>query len=156
MNIDVHSHIVDAAYLDDLVSTLRLVTETTPDGKRLFRRDGSTIAWSRTDMFDIDQRLQDMDRKDIAVRILSLSAPNVYLWNGVDQVAAARRINDALAAVCRRHPDRFIGLASLPLKNIEASLAELDRCINGLGMKGVTIGSNVDGLQLDDPRLDPV
>jgi aminocarboxymuconate-semialdehyde decarboxylase len=156
MNIDVHSHIVDAAYLDDLVSTLRLDTETTPDGKRLFRRDGSTIAWSRTDMFDIDQRLQDMNRKDIAVRILSLSAPNVYLWNDVDQVAAARRINDALAAVCRRHPDRFIGLASLPLKDIEASLAELDRCIDGLGMKGVTIGSNVDGLQLDDPRFDPV
>jgi aminocarboxymuconate-semialdehyde decarboxylase len=156
MNIDVHSHIVDAAYLDDLVSNLHLDTETTEDGKHLFRKDGCTIAWSRSDMFDLDHRLRDMDRKDIAVRILSLSAPNVYLWNDIDQVAAARRINDALAQVCRQHPDRFIGLASLPLKDIEASLTELDRCINELGMKGVTIGSNIDGLQLDNPRFDPV
>jgi aminocarboxymuconate-semialdehyde decarboxylase len=37
------------------------------------------------------------------------------------------------------------------LKDIEASLGELDRCVNELGMKGVTIGSNIDGLQLDDP-----
>jgi aminocarboxymuconate-semialdehyde decarboxylase len=156
MNIDVHAHIVDGAYLDDLVSTLRLDTETTDDGKRLFRKDGATIAWSRTDMFDIDHRLRDMDRKDIAVRILSLSAPNVYLWNGADQISAARHINDALAQVCRQHPDRFVGLASLPLKDIDGSLAELDRCIHELGMKGVTIGSNVDGLQLDNPRFDPV
>jgi NAD(P)-dependent dehydrogenase (short-subunit alcohol dehydrogenase family) len=33
-------------------------------------------------MFDIDRRLEEMDKKDIAVRIMSLSAPNVYLWNG--------------------------------------------------------------------------
>jgi aminocarboxymuconate-semialdehyde decarboxylase len=156
MNVDVHSHIVDRQYLENLVSTLALATESTNDGKRLFRKDGSTVAWSRDDMFDIDRRLDDMDKKDIAVRILSLSAPNVYLWNGVDHVAAARHINDALAKLCRHYPDRLVGLASLPLKDIEASLGELDRCVNELGMKGVTIGSNIDGLQLDDPRFEPI
>jgi aminocarboxymuconate-semialdehyde decarboxylase len=156
MNVDVHSHIVDRQYLDNLVSTLALASESTNDGKRLFRKDGSTVAWSRDDMFDIDRRLEDMDKKDISVRILSLSAPNVYLWNGVDHVAAARHINDALAKLCRHYPDRLVGLASLPLKDIEASLGELDRCVNELGMKGVTIGSNIDGLQLDDPRFEPI
>jgi aminocarboxymuconate-semialdehyde decarboxylase len=156
MNIDVHSHIVDRKYLDDLISTLGLETESTDDGKRLFRRNGCTIAWSRPDMFDIDQRLIEMDKKDIAVRILSLSAPNVYLWDEVNQVAAARHINDALSKQCRQHPDRFIGLASLPLKDVDSSLAELERCIHELGMKGVIIGSNIDGLQLDDPKLDPI
>jgi hypothetical protein len=72
----------------------------------------------------------------IAVRIMSLSAPNLYLWNGADRVAAARHINDALAKQCRRYPDRLVGLASLPLKDIEASLVEIDRCVNELGMKG--------------------
>lgn len=52
--------------------------------------------------------------------------------------------------------DRLVGLASLPLKDIEASLGEIDRCVNELGMKGVIIGSNVDGLQLDDPRFEPI
>ena len=156
MNVDVHSHIVDRQYLSDLVSTLGLATESTSDGKHLFRRGGSTVAWSREDMFDVDHRLDEMDKKDIAVRILSLSAPNVYLWDGIDQAKAARQINDALARLCRRSPDRLIGLASLPLKDIDASLAELDRCVNDLGMKGVIIGSNIDGLQLDDPRFEPV
>ena len=156
MNVDVHAHIVDREYLDDLVSMLGLETESTDDGKRLFRRNGSTVAWSRTDMFEVDRRLMEMDKKGIAVRILSLSAPNVYLWDDAHQVAAARQINDALAKLCRQHPDRFIGLASLPLKDIECSLAELDRCIDELGMKGVTIGSNVDGLQLDDPKFEPI
>jgi aminocarboxymuconate-semialdehyde decarboxylase len=156
MNVDVHSHIVDGKYLDDLISTLGLETESTDDGKRLFRRNGCTIAWSRPDMFDVDRRLIEMDKKDIAVRILSLSAPNVYLWDEVDQLAAARHINDALGKLCRQHPDRFISLASLPLKDVDGSLAELDRCIQELGMKGVIIGSNIDGLQLDDPKLDPI
>jgi aminocarboxymuconate-semialdehyde decarboxylase len=156
MNVDVHSHIVDKKYLDDLVSTLGLETESTGDGKRLFRKKGCTVAWSRPDMFEIDQRLIEMDKKDIAVRILSLSAPNVYLWDDASQVMAARHINDALAKLCRQHSDRFIGLASLPLKDIAASLFELDRCIDELGMKGVIIGSNVDGLQLDDPKFEPI
>jgi aminocarboxymuconate-semialdehyde decarboxylase len=156
MNVDIHSHIVDRQYLDDLVSTLALGTESTDDGKCLFRKDGATVAWSCDDMFDIDRRIEEMDKKDIAVRIMSLSAPNVYLWNDVEQVAAARHINDALAKLCRRYPDRLVGLASLPLKNIEASLGEIDRCVNELGMKGVIIGSNIDGLQLDDPRFEPV
>jgi len=56
MNVDVHSHIVDRQYLDNLVSTLALASESTNDGKRLFRKDGSTVAWSRDDMFDIDRR----------------------------------------------------------------------------------------------------
>lgn len=156
MNVDVHSHIVDQQYLDDLVLTLGLETESTGDGKTLFRRNGCTVAWSRTDMFETNQRLIEMDKKDIAVRILSLSAPNVYLWDEASQPAAARHINDVLAKLCRQHPDRFIGLASLPLKDIESSLVELDRCIHELGMKGVIIGSNVDGLQLDDPKFDPI
>jgi len=57
---------------------------------------------------------------------------------------------------CSRCPGGLVGLASLPLKDIEASLGELDRCVNELGMKGVTIGSNIDGLQLDDPRFEPI
>jgi aminocarboxymuconate-semialdehyde decarboxylase len=155
MNVDVHAHIVDRQYLDDLASLLRLEVETTEDGKRLLRKGGATVAWSRADMFDIDQRLVEMDRKGIALRILSLSTPNVYLWGAESQVGMARRINDALAKVCRVHPDRFIGLASLPLKDVDASLRELDRCVLELGMKGVVIGSNIDGVQLDDPTFDP-
>jgi len=107
-------------------------------------------------MFDIDHRLREMDRKGIDIRILSLSTPNVYPWGGDAQVKMARHVNDAMARLVRAHPDRFVGLASLPLADTEASLTELDRCVNELGMKGVIIGSNVDGMAMNDARMEPV
>jgi aminocarboxymuconate-semialdehyde decarboxylase len=156
MKIDIHAHIVDQRYIEGLKSTLKLETQQTADGKTLFRHNGYTMAWSRDDMFDIGERLRQMDRKKIDLRVLSLSTPSVYLWDAVAQVQVTRDINDALARICRQHPDRFAGLASLPLKNVEASLAELDRAVNELGMKGVAIGSNIDGAALDEPRFEPL
>jgi aminocarboxymuconate-semialdehyde decarboxylase len=156
MKIDVHAHIVDRDYVEDLTRTLGLEAQPTGDGKTLFRHHGYTVAWSRDDMYDIPERLRQMDRKRIDVRVLSLSTPNVYLWDEPAQIEVARKINDALARLCRAHPDRFVGLASLPLSNVDAALRELDRAIGELGMKGVMIGSNVDGLSLDDPKFEPL
>ena len=156
MRIDVHAHIVDREYLEALIRLGGLEAERTGDGKTLFRKDGTTVAWSRPDMFDIDHRLREMDRKGIDLRILSLSTPNVYPWGGAAQVKMARHVNDAMARLVRAHPDRFVGLASLPLADTEASLTELDRCVNELGMKGVIIGSNVDGMAMNDARMEPV
>ncbi len=122
----------------------------------LYRHRGYTVAWAREDMFDLDSRLRDMDAKGIDMRVLSLSTPSVYLWPADRQVAIARRINDATVRDCRTHPDRFVGLATLPLGDVEASLAEIDRAIDELGMRGIAIGSNIDGVQLDDPSLEPI
>jgi len=107
-------------------------------------------------MFDVDCRLRDMDEKGIDLRVLSLSTPNVYPWTGTEQVRIARHVNDELAQFCRRHPDRFVGLASLPLPDIAASLHEIDRAIGELGLKGLVIGSNVDGPPLNDPIYEPL
>jgi aminocarboxymuconate-semialdehyde decarboxylase len=156
MRIDVHAHIVDREYLEALTGLAGLAAERTADGKTLLRRGGVTLAWSRPDMFDVDHRLREMDRKRIDMRILSLSTPNVYPWPRVQQIRLARAVNDRLARLCRAHPDRFLGLASLPLADTGAALAELDRAVGELGMKGVVIGSNVDGMAMNDARMEPV
>lgn len=156
MKIDIHAHIVDRRYLADLVADAGLQSQSTPSGQTLYRKEGHTFAWSREPMFDIDARVRDMDAKGIDMRVLSLSAPNVYEWRGKRQVEAARYINDALAIICRAHPDRFCGLGSLPLDDIDASLAEIDRITGELGMRGLAIGSNVGGMPLNHARFDPV
>ena len=156
MNIDIHAHQVDRRYLDELQQLLRLEPEGTADGKTLLRQHGYTLAWSRPDMFDVDHRLREMDRKGIDVRALSLSTPNVYPWSGAAQVRMTRYINDELAKLCRAHPDRFVGLASLPLHDVDASLLEIDRAVGELGMKGVIIGSNINGPPLNDQRFEPL
>ena len=69
-------------------------------------------------------------------------------------VAALRRdvhfVWNAMIAVV------FIGFASLPLHDVEASLAEIDRATGELGMKGVAIGSNIGGPPLNDARFEPL
>ena len=154
--VDIHAHIVDRTYMTELRALLHLEAEPTDDGKILYRRNGATVAWTREDMFDIAFRISEMDRKGIDVRAISLSTPNVYDWHGDAQIDVTRRINDALAILCREHPDRFVGLASLPLDDVKASLYELERCVGELGMKGLIIGSNVDGIALNDERYEPL
>jgi aminocarboxymuconate-semialdehyde decarboxylase len=156
MKIDIHGHFVDPHYLEDLQRVLPLDVEKTADGKTLMRYKGFTMAWTRPDMFDMDYRLRDMDEKGIDIRVLTVSTPSIYPWRGADQVRMARHVNDMLAKDCRAHPDRFIGFASLPLHDVDASLTEIDRAVGELGMKGVAIGSNVDNLPLNDPRYEPL
>jgi len=156
MKIDVHAHIIDRQYMDELRRVADLTPVRESSGKTLLRKGDHTYMWYRDDMFDTGFRLREMDRKGIDIRILSLSSPNVYVWERAAQIDLARRLNDATVRVCRAHPDRFLGLASLPLKDVGASLSELERAIQDLGMAGVMIGSNIDGVPLNDPRFEPV
>ncbi len=153
--IDIHAHIVDRQYLEQLRTHLGL--EVTESGDKTFLgRGGNTVAWSRPDMFEVDDRLRAMDRKGIDMRAISLSTPNVYAWEPSIQIEVARMINDRVYEMCAAHPDRFVGMASLPLGDIDASMRELDRAVNDLGMRGIALGSNVSGRQLDDPMFEPL
>jgi aminocarboxymuconate-semialdehyde decarboxylase len=87
--IDIHAHFVDRHYLDDLKRVMRLDAEPTADGKTLLRERGATIAWTRPDMFEVENRLADMAQKNIDKRVLSVSAPNVYPWPATEQVEIA-------------------------------------------------------------------
>ncbi len=156
MKIDIHAHIVERRYIEELTEVMGLTTAPGRPGQMLLRRDGLTYAWYREDMFDIDNALRVMDDHGIEMRVLSLSAPNVYVWDRDQQIQVARRMNDATATVCRAHPDRFAGFASLPLADADASLVELDRAVDELDMVGVTIGSNIDGRALNEGFFEPI
>jgi aminocarboxymuconate-semialdehyde decarboxylase len=156
MKIDIHSHLFDRRYIEAMWKDFDLERSTTPQGQTLMRRSGYTYMWYREPFFDLDHRLRVMDRQGVDMRVLSLSSPSVYDWQGARQVEIARMMNDATAEVVRAHPDRFAGIGSLPLEDVEASLAEIERIVGELGLKGVMIGSNVGGMQVNDPRFEPV
>jgi aminocarboxymuconate-semialdehyde decarboxylase len=156
MKIDVHAHVFDRRYIEAMWRDFALERSTTPQGQTLMRRSGYTYMWYREAFFDVERRLRVMDEQGVDMRILSLSSPNVYDWPAARQVEIARMMNDATAAIVRAHPDRFGGLGSLPLADVEASLAELDRIVGELALHGVMIGSNIAGVQVNDPRFEPV
>lgn len=103
---------------------------------------------------DIAVRLRDMDRMGIDVQAVSPAPAQYYYYAEADfGLELARGINDRIAAIAGAHPDRFVGIGSVPLQNPAMAVRELVRCVNKLDMRGIEIGTNVNGIDLADKRL---
>ena len=97
-----------------------------------------------------------MDRLGIDIHVLTIPAPGADRFDGDDAVAIARVANDAIAAICRKHPSRFVGFFTLPTSSISASLDELERSVHELGLKGFGSFANLNGQALDREELFPI
>jgi aminocarboxymuconate-semialdehyde decarboxylase len=108
---------------------------------------------------DLEARFRVMDRFPAYAQILCPVPSEFFLVGTADQTAPvdlAHLVNDALAELVARHPDRFVGFAaSVPLANPDRALVELDRAVSDLGALGVQIQTDVGGVPLDDPRFEP-
>jgi aminocarboxymuconate-semialdehyde decarboxylase len=97
-----------------------------------------------------------MDKNGFDMRIVSLSAPGLHIFEPEKQPDLARTINDESIRFARAHFDRLRVLASLPLADVEASLKELDRVSGAEEVVGIAMGSNVNGVSLSDQRFEPL
>ncbi|KQM18217.1 hypothetical protein ASE49_08260 [Novosphingobium sp. Leaf2] len=133
-----------------------MTVERRPAGVHFLKRNGSNWLpfWDR--MFDPDDLLRDMDAKQIDRRILSLSTPSVYEFSPEVRIALCRAENDRIIARIAADPDRLSAVITLPLPDVEAALAELERVRTAPGVVGLSLGSNLDGVPLSDIRLEPL
>ncbi|MGD9649067.1 MAG: amidohydrolase family protein, partial [Pirellulales bacterium] len=129
---------------------------------RVFTRDGTRYVqmgdWLRKippHYLDVDVKLAAMDAAGIQMTALSINDPGPE-WFGSDGPAMARVMNDFVADIVRRHPDRFIGLCVLPLQDMPAALAELDRAHKSLGMRGILLYTNLAGRFVDEAQFRPL
>ena len=102
---------------------------------------------------DLGLRLEGMDRQRIDVHALSLTAPMVYWASPGFGLALAQAYNDAATAAHARHPQRFVGLAMLPMQAPDLALKELERAAKLQGMRGMYLATHVNGIDLDDRRF---
>jgi aminocarboxymuconate-semialdehyde decarboxylase len=106
---------------------------------------------------DVPARIAQMDAMGIDVSVLSPAPPLFLYWIEKEEArAAAVVVNDAVAAMVAERPDRFVGLATLPMQDPAAAVAELRRCVEVLGMRGAQVGPHIEGVPLDDVSLRPV
>jgi hypothetical protein len=101
-------------------------------------------------------RLKVMDDNGVDLQVLSLTIPGVELMDASTGTALARNVNDALADVVRKHPDRFLGFAALAPQSPEEAANELERAVKELDLKGWKTHSNYGENYLDEKRYWPI
>jgi len=107
--------------------------------------------------FDLAHRLRDMDAMGVDVQVLSVT-PQTYLYNQDASLGAmtAAIQNDQIAKLVKQNPQRFMGIATLPMQAPEKAADELKRAMTTLNLRGTMFASNIIGKNLDDPSFEPV
>ena len=103
---------------------------------------------------EVDVRLKHMDRMGIDIQAVSPAPNQTYYWTDPGLGAElARAVNERIAEIVAKWPDRFVGLGTIPLQDAGLAVAELEYAVKKLGMRGVEINPSVNGMDLTDPRL---
>jgi 2,3-dihydroxybenzoate decarboxylase len=101
-----------------------------------------------------EERLPAMDAAGVDMAVLSLNSPGVQAEPDAHvAVARAAAVNDFLAGLIAKNPDRYTGFAALPLQDGEAAAKELERAVRQLGLRGALVNAHTQGRYLDDPSL---
>jgi aminocarboxymuconate-semialdehyde decarboxylase len=156
MIIDVHNHYYPPEYLDALGpsgSTLKITHDA--EGNPVVHYPGDYNVMVRGHR-DIAYRQTVLDETGVDVQVISLTTPGTHVETPPVAAKLATITNDAFARVRAERPKRFIPLATLPLCDPKASVAELTRALGQLKMPGAMLFSNVNGVGLDDQRFWPI
>lgn len=158
MRIDIHTHIMPGkmpnwvkkfGYGDFIHLEHRNCKACMMKGDKMFRV-------VEENCFDAGVRISEMDDTNISVQVLSTIPVLFNYWaKPADGLETARFFNDHIAETVSKYPKRFIGIGTLPLQDIDASIREAERCIKELHFPGFEIGSNVNTENLSHPKFFP-
>jgi aminocarboxymuconate-semialdehyde decarboxylase len=104
-----------------------------------------------------EQRIADMHSLGVDVQVVSTGAGFYYYDRAAQTVTAMHReCNDEVHQMTMDHPERFKGFAQIPMQDVPAAIAELDRAVNTLGLVGAMVDDKVNGRTYDDPVFMPL
>src|SRR5215470_8835999 len=132
--IDIHHHLLPPGYLEEVAA----------------RRAGAPVKWSPA------MSIEDMDKNDIAVSVLSIIQPGVWLGDAAEARRLARQSNDYAAQLVREYPGRFASFAALPLPDADGSLKEIEYALDTLRAEGIGLMTSYGDKYLGDAAFAPV
>ena len=157
-SIDIHAHTFTPTMLRTLAAGQEWYGMRYVDGdsRRIFVKEGRVVAVNPKCAYTPEERVADMDRLGTEVQLVSIHTPVMgYHFAPAEGIAQAREINDDIAAFVGEAPKRFAGMATLPMQDVDAAIAELDRAVNTLGLKGAELDTVVNGETWDEPKFLP-
>jgi aminocarboxymuconate-semialdehyde decarboxylase len=154
--IDFHNHVYPPDYIEAI--------QAGPSAYRVtFDADDNPVLHSPGDYNILVQSHRLMDVRKAALekvgvdrQIISLTAPGTLIETPERSVALSRKVNEIFARIQEEHGDHFVALGTLPLNDPRASAKELERAIGELGLRGMTLFSNANGVALSDQRFWPL
>jgi len=118
-------------------------------GDKFFREIESNC-WEPKD------RIIDMSATDVDIQVLSTIPVLFNYWaKPAEGLETSRFFNDHICSCVTHYPDKFIGLGTVPLQDVDMAIKEMERCVKELKMPGIEIGSNINQLNLSDQKFDP-
>ena len=146
--IDIHAHITPEGFIDAF--------RRGGNWRGLTAGDVPNMRYNPRTTWSPEERIADMDSLGVDVQVLSTNA-FFYCYDKDTAAVAemARECNDYVAQLAKDRPDRFSGFATLPMQDVPAAAAELERGM-GLGLKGAMIGDHVNGKTFDEPEFMPL
>lgn len=157
--VDFHTHVISEDFLnlaekygDERWPT---VNKTCSCGANILV-NGKNFREITDQAWDAKKRIEDMEREGIDVQVLSPIPVTFSYWSDPEKgLELAQFQNDFISSLVKQHPKRFIGLGTVPLQDTELAIKEMKRLYLELNLKGIEIGTNVNGRNLDDPTLEP-
>lgn len=154
--IDFHNHVYPPEYVEAI--------QAGPSAYKVtFDSDNNPVLHSPGDYNILvpghrwmDVRGAVLEKAGVDKQIISFTAPGTLIETPERSIELSRMVNELFADIQNEHGDRFVALGTLPLNNSDASVEELERAICELGLRGVTLFSNVNGTALSDRRFWPL
>jgi aminocarboxymuconate-semialdehyde decarboxylase len=158
MKIDIHTHIMPSimpnwvhkfGYGEFIHLEHRNCKACMMKGDKVFREVDDNC-------FDAGTRLKEMDETEVTIQVLSTIPVLFNYWaKAKDGYETSRFFNDHIADTVLKTPERFIGIGTVPMQDIDLAIKEMERCVEDLNMPGLEIGSNINGINLSDPSFFP-
>lgn len=156
--IDIHAHYFPVTYLDLLAGDgKRFGAEYRMTDKGFYiKTPAGNNGPLPAKFIDLKARVADMDQQGVGVQAISLTAPMLYWGDEEFSTKLARAWNDAASAAHEAYPTRIVAFLTLPMQYPDRALDELARASKLPGMRGVYLGTNINGKDLDDPEFESI
>jgi aminocarboxymuconate-semialdehyde decarboxylase len=158
--IDIHAHYLPESFLNVLNSEegKRFGTEYRMTDQGFYYKTplGASGPNPVSKYIDLKPRIADMDDQGVAIQALSLTTPMLYWGDAPLSHKLAMGWNDGAIAAHQAYPNRFLVLCTLPMQYPDRAIDELNRASKLPGVRGVYMGTNIGGKDLDDPLFEPI
>lgn len=155
--IDIHAHMnvaaAEALIRDAIPNLPKGLPFSSPQSDKV---NGKMFGQIGSRLNGVKERIEDMDRLGVDVQAISPN-PGQYYYFSPEELGRdlAQLINNNIAEAVASHPDRLVGMGTVPLQNVDMAIAEMKRAVKDCGMRGIEIGTNVNGAELADSKFRP-